>query len=80
MLDKEIQKMVSEGLAPYQAPMLKSVETAGESIKKKQKKNWVPNVVMAFSNSPPDVRELAKERVRMFYISNKQLKRKTMLR
>ena len=36
MLDKEIQKMVSEGLAPYQAPMLKSVETAGDSIKKKK--------------------------------------------
>ena len=46
----------------------------------KQLKTILPNVAMVFSNPQPDVRELAKERVRMFYISNKQLERKTMLR
>ena len=33
----------------------------------------VPNVVMVFSNSPPDVKELAKVRFRVFNINNNQL-------
>ena len=33
----------------------------------------VPNVVMVFSNSPPDVNELAKVRFRVFNINNNEL-------
>ena len=36
----------------------------------------VPNVVMVFSNSPPDVKELAKVRFRVFNINNNQLEKK----
>ena len=39
-----------------------------------------PNVVMVFSNSPPDVKELAKVRFRVFNINYNQLqKNKTLL-
>ena len=33
----------------------------------------VPNVVMVFINSPPDVKELVKVRVRVFDINNNQV-------
>ena len=36
----------------------------------------VPSVVMVFSNSPPDVKELAKVRFRVFNINNNQLEKK----
>ena len=39
----------------------------------------VPNVVMVFSNSPPDVNELAKVCFRVFNINNNQLEKKTLL-
>ena len=39
----------------------------------------VPNVVMVFSNSPPDVKELAKVRFRVFHINNNQLKKKNIV-
>ena len=44
-----------------------------------QLKIRVPNVVMFFSNSPPDVRELAKVRFRVFNINNKQLQKKNIV-
>ena len=39
----------------------------------------VPNVVMVFSNSPPDVKELAKVCFRVFNINNNQLKKKNIV-
>jgi hypothetical protein len=39
----------------------------------------VPNVVMVFSNSPPDVKELAKVRFRVFHINNNQLQKKNIV-
>ena len=39
----------------------------------------VPNVVIVFSNSPPDFNELAKVRFRVFNINNNQLGKKTLL-
>ena len=39
----------------------------------------VPNVVIVFSNSPPDVQELAKVRFRVFTIIIDQLKKKTIV-
>ena len=44
-----------------------------------QLKIRVPNVVMVFSNSPPDVRELAKVRFRVFNINNNQLQKKNIV-
>merc|ERR1712081_6105 len=44
-----------------------------------QLKIRAPNVVMVFSNSPPDVKELAKVRFRVFNINNNQLQKKTLL-
>ena len=38
----------------------------------------VPNVVMVFSNSPPDVQELAKVHLRVFNIINDQLEKKNI--
>ena len=34
---------------------------------------------MVFSNSPPDVKELAKVRFRVFYINNNQLQKKNIV-
>ena len=34
---------------------------------------------MVFSNSPPDVKELAKVRFRVFYINNNQLQKKKIV-
>ena len=34
---------------------------------------------MVFSNSPPDVKELAKVRFRVFYINNNQLQKKDIV-
>ena len=39
----------------------------------------VPNVVMVFSNSPPDVKELAKVRFRVFNITNNELQTKNIV-
>ena len=39
----------------------------------------VPNVVMVFSNSPPDVKELAKARFKVFNINNDQLENKNIV-
>ena len=39
----------------------------------------VPNVIMVFSNSPPDVQELAKVRFRAFNINNDQLENKNIV-
>ena len=39
----------------------------------------VPNVVMVFSNSPPDVKELAKVRFKVFNINNDRLENKNIV-
>jgi len=39
----------------------------------------VPNVVMVFSNFPPDVKELAKVRFKVFNINNNQLENKNIV-
>ena len=38
----------------------------------------VPNIVMVFSNSPPNVRELTKVRFRVFNINNNQLQKENL--
>ena len=40
----------------------------------------VPNVVMVFSNNPPAFGELAKLRLRVFYIEDNQLQKKSLVR
>ena len=39
----------------------------------------VPNIVMVFSNSPPNVRELTKVRFRVFNINNNQLQKENLV-
>ena len=56
---------------------MKDGETFASKYESQQLK---PNVVMVFSNSPPDVKELAKVRFRVFNINYNQLqKNKTLL-
>ena len=45
----------------------------------KQLKIRVPNIVMVFSNSPPNVRELTKVRFRVFNINNNQLQKENLV-
>merc|ERR1712074_424517 len=52
---------------------MKDGEAFASKYDSQQLKIRVPNVVMVFSNSPPDVRELAKVRFRVFNINNNQL-------
>ena len=55
---------------------MKDGEAFASKYDSQQLKIRVPNVVMVFSNSPPDVRELAKVRFRVFHINNNQLQKK----
>ena len=52
---------------------MKDGEAFASKYDSQQLKIRVPNVVMVFSNSPPDVKELAKVRFRVFNINNNQL-------
>ena len=58
---------------------MKDGEVFASKYDSQQLKIRVPNVVMVFSNSPPDVRELAKVRFRVFNINNNQLQKKNIL-
>ena len=53
---------------------LKDGEAFASKFNSQQLKIRVPNVVMVFSNSPPNFKELAKKRFRVFYIKNDELK------
>ena len=55
---------------------MKDGETFASKYESQQLK---PNVVMVFSNSPPDVKELAKVRFRVFHINNNQLQKKNIV-
>ena len=52
---------------------MKDGEPFASRYNSQQLKIRVPNVVMVFSNSPPDVNELAKVRFRVFNINNNEL-------
>ena len=52
---------------------MKDGEAFASKYNSQQLKIRVPNVVMVFSNSPPDFKELAKVRFRVFNINNNQL-------
>ena len=58
---------------------MKDGEAFASKYDSQQLKIRVPNVVMVFSNSPPDVRELAKVRFRVFNIKNNQLQKKNIV-
>ena len=58
---------------------MKDGEVFASKYDSQQLKIRVPNVVMVFSNSPPDVRELAKVRFRVFNIKNNQLQKKNIV-
>ena len=55
---------------------MKDGEAFASKYDSQQLKIRVPNVVMVFSNSPPDVKELAKVRFRVFNINYNQLQKK----
>ena len=55
---------------------MKDGEAFASKYNSQQLKIRVPNVVMVFSNSPPDFKELAKVRFRVFNINNNQLEKK----
>ena len=55
---------------------MKDGEAFASKYNSQQLKILVPNVVMVFSNSPPDFKELAKVRFRVFNINNNQLEKK----
>ena len=57
---------------------MKDGEAFASKYNSQQLKIRVPNVVMVFSNSPPDFKELAKVRFRVFNINNNQLEKKTI--
>ena len=57
---------------------MKDGEAFASKYDSQQLKIRVPNVVMVFSNSPPDVKELAKVRFRVFNINNNQLQKKNI--
>ena len=58
---------------------MKDGEVFASKYDNQQLKIRVPNVVMVSSNSPPDVRELAKVRFRVFNINNNQLQKKNIV-
>ena len=58
---------------------MKDGEAFASKYDSQQLKIRVPNVVMVFSNSPPDVKELAKVRFRVFNINNNQLEKKNIV-
>ena len=58
---------------------MKDGEAFASKYDSQQLKIRVPNVVMVFSNSPPDVKELAKVRFRVFNITNNELQTKNIV-
>ena len=58
---------------------MKDGEAFASKYDSQQLKIRVPNVVMVFSNSPPDVKELAKVRFKVFNINNNQLENKNIV-
>ena len=58
---------------------MKDGEAFASKYDSQQLKIRVLNVVMVFSNSPPDVKELAKVRFRVFNINNNQLENKNIV-
>ena len=59
---------------------MKDGETFASKYDSQQLKIRVLNVVMVFSNSPPDVSELAKVRFRVFCIDDDHLRKKDIVR
>ena len=59
---------------------MKDGEAFASKYDSQQLKIRVPNVVMVFSNSPPDVSELAKVRFRVFCIDDNHLQKKNFVR
>ena len=59
---------------------MKDGEAFASKYYSQQLKIRLPNVVMVFSNFPPDVSELAKLRSRVFYIDDNQLQKKSIVR
>ena len=58
---------------------MKDGEAFASKYDSQQLKIRVPNVVMVFSNSPPDVKALAKVHFRVFHINNNQLQKKNIV-
>ena len=58
---------------------MKDGEAFASKYDSQQLKIRVPNVVMVFSNSPPNISQLAKVRFEVFYIEKDQLQKRTMV-
>ena len=58
---------------------IKDGEAFASKYDSQQLKIRVPNVVMVFSNSPPNISQLAKVRFEVFYIEKDQLQKRTMV-
>ena len=58
---------------------MKDGEAVASKYDSQQLEFRVPNVVMVFSNYPPDVNEIAKVRFRLFNINNKKLEKKNIV-
>ena len=59
---------------------IKDGEAFASKYDSQQLKIRVPNVVIVFSNYPPAFGELAKLRLRVFYIEDNQLQKKSLVR
>ena len=58
---------------------MKDGEAFASKYDSQQLKIRVPNVVMIFSNSPPNISQLAKVRFEVFHIINDQLQKRNMV-
>ena len=58
---------------------MKDGEVFASKYDSQQLKIRVPNVVMVFSNSPPNISQLAKVRFEVFHIINDQLQKRNMV-
>ena len=58
---------------------MKDGEAFASKYDSQQLKIRVPNVVMIFSNSPPNISQLAKVRFEVFHIINDQLEKRNMV-
>ena len=58
---------------------MKDGEAFASKYDSQQLKIRVPNVVMIFSNSPPNISQLAKVRFEVFHIINDQLQKRNMM-
>ena len=59
---------------------MKDGEAFASKYDSQQLKIRVPNVVMVFSNSPPNISQLAKVRFEVFHIINDQLQKRNMVK